>query len=116
MMIPTQTAQDTLAALARAGFEISLPLSIAPVREERDYRALVAAGLMALNLPADAWADTEMWAVVAAHANVHGLVPITELQAARLRLTPFETGAANTVIALAARIATLAVTPGRRAA
>ncbi|MEX3630312.1 MAG: hypothetical protein VB138_13505 [Burkholderia sp.] len=71
---------------------------------------------MALNLLADAWADTEMWAMVAAYVTVHGLVAISEIQAAKLRLTPFETTAVNAIIALAARIATLAAAPGRRAA
>jgi hypothetical protein len=115
-MIATQTAQDVFTALTRAGFEISLPLSLAPVREDRDHRALVAAGLIALNLPVHAWADTEMWAVVAAYVNVHGLVRISEIQAAKLRLTPFEASAANSIIALAAQIASLAAVPGRRAA
>jgi len=115
-MIATQSAHDVLTALTRAGFELNLPLSVAPLREDRDYRALVAAGRIGLNLPASAWVDTEIWAVVAAHVNVHGLVAIRELQADKLRLTPFETGAANEVIALAERIAALAVTPDLRAA
>lgn len=115
-MIATQSALDVLTALERAGFELNLPLSVAPLREDRDYRALVAAGRIGLNLPASAWTDSEMWAVVAAYVNVHGLVPIRELQAGKLRLTPFETGAANDLIALAGRIAALAVSPGLRAA
>ncbi len=115
-MFTTQTAHDVLTALTRAGFELYLPISVAPMREDRHHRALVAAGRIGLNLSPGAWVDTEMWAVVAAYVNVHGLKAIPELQAEKLRLTAFETGAANTVIELAARIESLSVVPGLRAA
>ncbi|CAN7771520.1 hypothetical protein [Caballeronia sp. LjRoot31] len=104
--------QSALMRLKNHGFDLRLsPALAAGTRRDQECRALGAAAELLYDVVPEAFAAGGSWAALGRHVRTHGLRNITEVEAADLPLTAFETTAVNAAISLAVKLVALATLP-----